>query len=89
MYGEFIIGERKMDKYKKLKCVEGLIRSLDEQYYRMDQNKEPVPISAYKSVTNQYYNSILQLLQKEETKEDNSIPEVTDTPSSGEPHTRG
>ncbi len=57
-----------MDKYQKLKAVQGLIMSLDEQYYRMDQSKEPVNKNSYKSVTNQYYDAILNFLQEEEKK---------------------
>ena len=77
-----------MDKYKKLKAVQGLIISLDEQIYRYDQKDSGQVM--YDKLTNQYYDAILELLiSKEKQKEDTDIPEVTDIPSDGEPHTRG
>lgn len=56
-----------MDKYQKLKAVQGLIISLDEQIYRLDQ-KNDNGIDIYDTVTNKYYDSILEFLQKEDYK---------------------
>lgn len=62
-----------MDKYQKLKAVQGLIISLDEQIYRLDQ-KNDIGNDIYDTVTNKYYDSILEFLQKpEKVKKEQSI----------------
>lgn len=60
-----------MDKYQKLKAVQGLIMSLDEQIYRNDQNK--VKEEEYEILLNKYYKSILEFLQKEENTKKQKI----------------
>ncbi len=56
-----------MDKYKKLKAVQGLINSLDEQIYRNDQKNSDQSLNKLveEKLTNQYYTAILELLTKE------------------------
>lgn len=51
-----------MDKYKKLKAVQGLIISLDEQIYRFDQKNSGQVVE--KQLTDQYFEAILELLNK-------------------------
>jgi hypothetical protein len=58
-----------MDKYKKIKCVQGLIMSLDEQIYRYDQLK--LDPEFYDKMVDQYYDAILeQLIETEKVMED-------------------
>ena len=57
-----------MDNYQKLKAVQGLIMSLDEQIYRLDQNQGTK--EDYKIILDKYYDSILEFLQKEEKNEE-------------------
>lgn len=53
-----------MDKYKKLKAVQGLIASLDEQLFRMEQFKR-VPIEdAEPKMVDQYFEAIKEVLDK-------------------------
>ena len=62
-----------LDKYKKLMCVKGLIMSLDEQIYRIDGlcEKGLVPSDniQHNKVVDQYYKSIVEFLNKEDTNE--------------------
>lgn len=59
-----------MDRYKKLMCVKGLIMSLDEQFYRLDQGKS-AGLHAYDVVLNKYWDAIKeQLSESEKQKED-------------------
>jgi hypothetical protein len=52
-----------MDKYKKLKAVQGLIVSLDEQIYRMEQfHKEEFSQAVEEKVIDQYYSAVTELL---------------------------
>lgn len=54
-----------MDKYKTLKAVQGLIASLDEQIYRMEQFKR-VPIEdAEPKTVDQYFEAIKNLINGE------------------------
>ena len=55
-----------MDKYKKLKAVQGLITSLDEQIYRYQQAGW-INLDAKENeekLINQYYDAILELLNE-------------------------
>ena len=61
-----------MDRYKKLMCVKGLIISLDEQMYRVDQKKDMASEMEYGTLVEQYYKSIIEFLNKEETNEEAS-----------------
>lgn len=62
-----------MNNYQKIKCVQGLIISLDEQIYRLDRLNNPKPGKAdYDLVIEQYFNAIKeQLDEPEKQKEDN------------------
>jgi len=53
-----------MDKYRKLKAVQGLIVSLDEQIYRFDQIHTPAPIAPeeYSRLIQIYYDEIVSFL---------------------------
>ncbi len=56
-----------MDKYKKLKAVQGLIISLDEQIYRMEQYKR-VPIQDMEpKLIDQYFTAIKELIDGNES----------------------
>ncbi len=50
----------KMDKHLKLKCVQGLIIGLEEQFYRLDQMK--VKAEIYNEVLDKFYNAIREQL---------------------------
>lgn len=57
-----------MDRYKKLMCVKGLLMSLDEQIYRVDQEKGKTVIDSekmqevYDTVLDQYWDAIKEQL---------------------------
>jgi len=51
-----------MDKYKKIKCVQGLIISLDEQIYRHDNLKD-LDQAKEATIINSYYKAILEQLK--------------------------
>ncbi len=50
-----------MDKYKKLMCVKGLIMSLDEQIYRVDQ-KGDIKQAVYQDILTQYWDAVKEQL---------------------------
>ena len=58
-----------MDNYKKLKAVQGLIMSLDEQIYRLDQYKEPVSqenlLKEESRIVNNYFVNIKKFINEE------------------------
>ena len=56
-----------MDSYQKLKAVQGLIQSLDEQIYRLDTvKKEVASDEVYNDVVIKYYNAIVEFLKGED-----------------------
>ena len=60
-----------MDKYEKLKAVQGLIQGLDEQFYRLDNHPDPKikTKEMYARIMNQFYNAILEVLSKKDENE--------------------
>lgn len=54
-----------LDKYKKLKAVQGLIASLDEQIFRQEQFKKITPESE-KQTVDQYFEAVKNLINKED-----------------------
>jgi len=52
-----------MDKYKKLKAVQGLIASLDEQIFRQEQFKTITAESEQQTI-DQYFDAIKEVLDK-------------------------
>lgn len=56
-----------MDKYQKLKAVQGLIHGLDEQYYRIDHHPEKhlKTQEVYNDILNKFYNAVLEILKEE------------------------
>jgi hypothetical protein len=62
-----------MDRYRKIKCVQGLIISLDEQIYRADQNK--ASDEHHDMIINKYWDAMReQLDEPEKKKEDIAEP---------------
>lgn len=52
-----------MDKYRKLKAIQGLIVSLDEQIYRYDQGKQgPIHSHHEKTIVEEYFQAVKELL---------------------------
>lgn len=56
-----------MDKYKKLKMVQGLIMALDEQIYRHEQFKK-LDKETEKKLVDEYFKCVLETLRTEESK---------------------
>lgn len=62
-------GGLKMDKYKKLMCVRGLIQSLQEEIYRLDTvRKEQSGQQDFDILLTTYYDAIKDFLNKEENE---------------------
>jgi len=58
-----------LDRYKKLKAVQGLIQSLDEQIYRYDTvKKDEASQEVFGILIDKYYNAIINLLTNEPEK---------------------
>ena len=53
-----------MDKYKKLKAVQGLIVSLDEQIFRYEQFKK-IDQAIESQLVNQYFEAVDDVLNME------------------------
>lgn len=78
-----------MDKYQKLDCVKGLLMSMDSQLNNYFQ-KDNLPKNLKNKIVDKYFEAVQELLDKgEPTNDSEDLPEVTDNPSGGEPHTRG
>lgn len=54
-----------MDKYKKLKAVQGLIASLDEQIFRHEQFKRVPMQSAEPKMVDQYFEAIKEIVNND------------------------
>jgi len=57
-----------MDSFKKIACVKGLIIGMEEELYKYFQ-KDNLPKNLRDTIINEYYKSIVEFLNKEETNE--------------------